>query len=178
MSYSVSIAWQVSNFFMSMGLGFFVGLSYDVISSLILAISQAKYSYIISDLIFSVFSTLIFFSYTLIYCQGITRLISIIACIIGGLVFHFTIGKIIGKLLNTMMRCVKKVFEIAFYPLIVVIKFIVSISIKLFKKLQLKINIKEKLKPKEEKTKKEAKNLNNLNKKILNFKKRLAKNEK
>ncbi len=117
MSYGVSVAWQVSNFFMSMGLGFLVGFLYSLSLSLILGFGSSKVAYIIFDLIFSVISTLLFFCYTLIYCQGESRIISVIASAIGAVVFHLSVGKFLSKITNRLALAINKIIKLVFLPL-------------------------------------------------------------
>lgn len=171
MSYGVTLSWQISSFFMSMGLGFFFGLIYDVILSSVTTFSKAKWAYILSDLSFSVLITLIFFCYTLIYCQGETRLFNIIASFIGAVVFHFTLGKIISSVIKKLMGFIKAIIKIIFSPFIFTIRFIKSKLTMISNKLIIKAkeNIKrQKSKKKPKKAKSTGDKLNKKDKKIKN----------
>lgn len=128
MSYGVSVAWQVSNFFMSMGLGFIVGLLYSLSLTLIWTFGASKVAYIIFDLIFSVISTLLFFCFSLIYSQGELRFINALAVGIGAIVFHLTVGKFILKFMKKLAARINKTIKLIFSPLMMCLRFLKNSS--------------------------------------------------
>lgn len=119
--YSLSLATQTRNFLFSLGMGFVLGLFYDIFRVIRLCISKNKIAFIVFDVLYCIFfgfSTFIFF---LTVNEGEFRLYLIMGECIGFGVYYFSLGAIVFSkaeiLVDKIKLCFKRFFQLLFAPI-------------------------------------------------------------
>lgn len=113
-------------FFASILLGFFIGFYYEIFRFLRLAFPHPDFLIILEDLCFFIplSPALIFFHYAL--NSGVFRWFSLAGCVLGFLLYLWTVGKILIRCSEGILFCIKTVLK-GFYgvfirPLYIVFK--------------------------------------------------------
>lgn len=118
--YGLSLATQTKNFLLSLGLGFMMGIFYDLFRIIRMSISKNKISVIISDLLYCIFLCFVTFLFCITVNEGQIRLYLLLGEAIGFAVYYFSLGAIIFSfsefLVDFIKRCIKRFFCVLFFP--------------------------------------------------------------
>ena len=154
--YSVPQNEQLSIFALSLGLGFLLGVLYDVIRAIRLSVTLSKIVLVICDVLYFIFFGLISFLFILALNKGEIRFYIIVGEIIGAVFYYVSLGiaviKVTDKLVSFLRRFYTLVFKVISAPFIALAKVFTAIFKKigkLFKKTKKKSSkIPKKLLPK------------------------------
>ena len=120
--YSFSLAVQTKSFLLSLGMGFLLGIIYDLIRIIRISISNKKIGVVISDLLFCVIACLGTFLFCLTVNEGEIRLYLILGETAGFFTYYFSLGIIIfsysEKIINFIKKALKNFFRIILFPFI------------------------------------------------------------
>ena len=118
--YGLSLATQTKNFLFSLGLGFVMGLFYDVFRIIRICISKKKSVVVAFDILYCVFLCFATFIFALTVNEGQIRFYLLAGEAIGFAVYYFSLGAIIFSisefLVDKVKRCFKKIFKTLFSP--------------------------------------------------------------
>jgi len=160
MNYSEPLPMQLYDFLFFFGFGFLDGLLFKIIEFFRKLFGNGKRAVLIQDLFFSVLSTVLMFSFLLVYANGVVRVNLIMASILGAMVFFLTVGKPVGKLLDTFAAFFRKAVSVLFAPLRLIFKKAGSFSKTAFARAKQKIKApKEKRKDQNREEKKKGKKI-------------------
>lgn len=117
MSYSWPLSEQIIVFIRCIGLGILLGLLYEVFSVLRCFLSEKTWAYVVCDVAFSLITTVISFFFMVLYNNGRVRLNLVFAQIIGGVAFHFSVGRYLLKPLTFFAMKMRRAMSVLLYPL-------------------------------------------------------------
>ncbi len=161
--YSLSLATQTKNFLLSLGIGFILGIVYDVFRIIRLCISSKKAVIITFDILYCIVLCFTFFVFLITVNEGQFRFYLLLGAGIGFSVYYFSLGAIIFSFSEFLTEFIKKwskrVFAVFLFPF----KWIFS---------RTKSSIDKKMK----KSRKTAKKLKNKSKTLLKLNKHLLYN--
>ncbi|MCI9415310.1 MAG: hypothetical protein HFJ79_09075 [Clostridiales bacterium] len=103
---------QFYNLFLSCGLGFLLGVYYDVFRVARLALRSGKRSIFFQDLFFFASSAVITFLFALAVTAGQLRLYIFLGSAAGFAAYYFTLGRVVMKFAGTAIRLILKVWHI------------------------------------------------------------------
>lgn len=113
--YIADIPTQLKNIMPALGLGFALGLVYEIVRILRLYIPSGRVFLFVTDVLFTVFSCVTVFLLFVAVDNGHIRFYMIIACILGYVVCLFTAGELLysffAKIHSVIMRIIKFVFK-------------------------------------------------------------------
>ena len=131
----VPILAQTTSFLYSMALGVVLSVVYDIFRIIRVAFGGKKTAVFIEDLIFSLVALVLTFVFVIAFNNGELRFFVLIGELLGFVVCHYTIGKIIIGFSRAIINAVRWFFKLVFTPIS-----------KMFKKILPKIKeIKKKL---------------------------------
>lgn len=117
MIYSGPLSDQIIVFIRCIGLGVLLGIIYEAFSLLRCFLSDKTRAYVICDIAFSLTATVISFFYMILYNNGRVRLNLVAAQIIGGVAFHYSVGRYLMKPLSFVAVKIRRGISAAFSPL-------------------------------------------------------------
>lgn len=121
MIYLPTIADQTKVFMLSLGMGFILGILYDVFRVIRLIITDKPRAFIFQDMLYFALCTLISFMFLLGVNNGKLRSFELAGEILGWLVYYFTFGTVAIRFGNLVISTVKKllnfIFGIIFRPI-------------------------------------------------------------
>ncbi len=136
--YSLSLATQTRNFLLSLGLGFLMGIFYDVFRVIRLAVSKGKAVVVVFDLLYCICLGFITFIFFITVNEGEFRFYLIMGECIGFGVYYFSLGAVIFSkaelLVDKIKKCIKRIFNFIFAPIKLVLLKIGSVFDKFLKK--------------------------------------------
>lgn len=109
MIYLETIAEQTIIFFYSLGLGFLLGIAYDIVRIIKLSISQKKKTVFLQDIIYAVFVALTTLLFLLATTNGELRFYALFGELIGFLVYYFAFGLIVVKVSRKIIRKINSI---------------------------------------------------------------------
>ena len=119
--YSLSLADQTENFLFSLGAGFILGIFYDAFRIVRMCISEKRSAIIVSDVLYCILFTFATFIFLLTVNEGEFRLYLIAGEFMGFAVYYFSLGALFFSfstfLTDMIKRCVRKIFDVVFYPI-------------------------------------------------------------
>ena len=128
--YSVSLAKQTTNFLLSLGLGFIIGILYDVFRIVRICISKGKIAFVISDILYFLVLGVLTFSFCLAVNEGELRFYILFGELAGFSIYYFSLGIVVfsisEKIILTIKKVIHKILSIAFTPFKWVFKKIIS----------------------------------------------------
>lgn len=129
--YNVEQSEQTLIFIASLGVGFLLGILYDVLRALRLSFTKGKIPIVIFDLLY--FFAVAFFSYLFILAtnKGEVRSYIIIGELLGAVFYYFSLGIAVIKLTNRFVSFLKRVYSFLFK--------IISFPFRIIKRAFLKI---------------------------------------
>lgn len=122
---------QFSYLFASIILGFIIGIIYNLLNTTVIFFNNKKLQIII-DIIFTIFSALLFLVVSFAYNTGIYRWYSIAFALISFWIFNKTFGNVLTKIEMKIIYYIKSVFAKLIKVLDFLLKF-VRINIKKFR---------------------------------------------
>ncbi len=161
--YGISLAVQTKNFLLSLGLGFIMGIFYDVFRIIRLCISSKKIVIIIFDLLYCILLCFAFFIFLLTVNEGQFRFYLLMGAGVGFSVYYFSLGAIIFSFSNFLTELIKKWIKRIF-------------AVLLFPFQWIFVRIKSHVDKKFEKSRKRTKKLKNKSKTLLKLYKHLLYN--
>ena len=118
--YGLSITTQAKNFLLSLGLGFIMGIVYDLFRIIRLSISERKISIIIFDLLYCIFLCFTTFIFLITVNEGQVRFYLLLGEGVGFAIYYFSLGVIIfsfsQKTIYFIKLCFRKIFSVLFLP--------------------------------------------------------------
>lgn len=133
--YSLSLAQQTKGFLLALGMGFLLGILYDLIRIIRISISRGKFAVIICDIVFCALACFCTFLFCLTVNEGEIRLYLVLGEIAGFFVYYFSLGAIIfacsEKIIDFLKKLARSVFGVILFPF----KWIFGKLRKLFNKL-------------------------------------------
>lgn len=133
--YSLSLAQQTKGFLLSLGMGFLLGILYDLIRIIRISISRGKTAVIICDIIFCAFTCLFTFLFCLTVNEGEIRLYLVLGEIAGFFTYYFSLGAVIFSCSEKIIGFIKKLFRSVFGVILFPFKWIFEKIWKVFNKL-------------------------------------------
>lgn len=132
--YSVPHSEQLSIFLSSLGVGFILGVLYDVLRGIRLSFSKSKVLVVIFDLIYFILLAFITFIFILAVNKGEIRFYIILGEIIGLLFYYVSFGIAAIKITDKIIGLLRRFYSFAFKVL--------SAPFRLMKRLFLKLSEK------------------------------------
>lgn len=133
------ISFQLQNIIPSLGLGFVLGIVYEIVRILRLCVFENKYFVFISDMLFVVLCSISFFTLFVAVNNGHIRFYMILAGILGYSICLYTVGELLfscfSKLISFFIKLIKPIFK----PIVILSKKIISIFKKISKKILNKL---------------------------------------
>lgn len=123
MTYIHGLSYQLILFFRSFGLGFLLGIVYDVFRTLRLIIAGKRFV-VVSDVLYCALCTLTVFSFILAFNDGVFRAYILVACLLGWLVYYFALGVLAVRAASAIVRAVRGAAKAVFRVLTKPFKFI------------------------------------------------------
>jgi spore cortex biosynthesis protein YabQ len=136
--YGLSLATQTKSFLLSLGLGFIMGIFYDLFRLIRLAISKSKMFIIIFDLLYCIFLCFATFVFCMTVNEGQIRFYLLMGEAMGFVVYYFSLGVIVfsfgENLVNFTKRWLKRIFTILLFPFKWIFERTKSVFYKILKK--------------------------------------------
>ncbi len=118
--YGISLAVQTKNFLLSLGLGFIMGIFYDVFRIIRLCISAKKIITIFFDILYCILFCFAFFIFLLTVNEGQFRFYLLLGACVGFFVYYFSLGAIIFSfsrfLTDFIKKWTKRIFAVLLFP--------------------------------------------------------------
>ena len=150
MIYLPTIADQTKVFMLSVGMGFILGILYDLFRIIRLIITDKPRAFVIQDILYVAVSAFLSFLFLLSVNNGKVRLFELAGEVLGWLIYYFSFGSVAirfgDKLISAVKNFLKFIFRILIHPVVTlvlkIIKFFKKIIKFLIKKLKflLKFN--------------------------------------
>ncbi len=136
--YTVPQSEQLFIFLCSLGLGFIIGVFYDVFRAVRLSITKSKVAIVVFDILFFVFGGIFTFLFTLAFNKGEIRFYIFAGELIGMAFYYFSFGIVAIKITDILVKLLHKIYSFIFS----VISFPFRLLQKLFSALKEKFLIK------------------------------------
>ncbi|MBR4286603.1 MAG: spore cortex biosynthesis protein YabQ [Clostridia bacterium] len=133
--YSVPQNEQLAIFIFSLGLGFLLGVLYDVIRALRLSITRSKIVLVICDIIYFIAFGLISFLFILALNKGEIRFYIIVGEAIGALFYYVSLGIAVIKITDKAISILRRLYTLAFKIISTPFRGLVKAFSGIFKKL-------------------------------------------
>lgn len=112
--YSVSQSEQLSIFIAALGVGFLLGVLYDVLRTIRLSLTSAKVAVVLFDLLYFFLFGLFTFLFILALNKGEIRSYIIAGELIGAVFYYISFGIAAIKFTNRFVKILKRFYEIVF----------------------------------------------------------------
>ncbi len=139
--YGVDLTVQLENLMPFLGLGFGIGLVYDILGFFRSIFVRLKAVVFVIDFSFCVFVGLTSYLLFLGTTEGVVRIYLVIAEITGGAVYFMTAGRLISRLVSRFSRIILLVFRRISAPFVCLKKKIGGVSGKIRKIFDKKLKI-------------------------------------
>ncbi|HIZ19764.1 MAG TPA: spore cortex biosynthesis protein YabQ [Firmicutes bacterium] len=113
----VTLGQQLNQFFLSCGMGFLLGLYYDVYRVIRLVMHTGKKGIFVQDLLFSLTSAVLTFLFSLAVMEGRLRFYLFFGEALGFFAYYFTIGRVVMRFAGVVTAAVVRVWN-AFWRLV------------------------------------------------------------
>lgn len=133
--YSLSLAQQTKGFLFALGMGFLLGILYDLIRIIRISISRGKVAVIVCDIIFCAIACLCTFLFCLTVNEGEIRLYLVLGEVAGFFTYYFSLGAIIFSCSERIIEFIKKIMRSVFGVILFPFKWIFEKFWKVFNKL-------------------------------------------
>ncbi len=134
--YSVPQSEQLTIFVASLGLGFLLGIMYDVFRAIRLSLTNSKIAVIVFDLLYFFFFGLFSFLFILALNKGEIRFYIIAGEFIGALFYYISFGIAAIKFTDLCVRGLKRVYKFIFKLISAPFRLIKRVFLHLSKKLK------------------------------------------
>lgn len=112
--YSVPQNEQLAIFATSLGVGFLLGVLYDVIRALRLSLTKSKIAILVCDIIYFLLFGLISFLFILALNKGEIRFYIIVGELIGAFFYYISLGIAVIKITDKAISLLRKFYSLAF----------------------------------------------------------------
>ena len=154
--YSVPQSEQLTCFLCSLGMGFLLGILYDVLRVIRLSFTKSKIALIVFDILYFVLFGVLTFLFILALNKGEVRSYIIVGELIGALFYYISFGIAVIKFTDKAILVLKRIFAFIFKVITApfrlikrLLVFIIQPILKFFKKTEKKsVKISKKLLPK------------------------------
>jgi spore cortex biosynthesis protein YabQ len=110
MVYLPSMAEQTEVFIYSLGLGFLLGVFYDVFRTIRLAISSAKKIIFVQDVLYVLVCAIVSFLFFMVVNNGNIRAYAMLGELLGWIIYYFSFGVFAIRASATIIKYIKKLF--------------------------------------------------------------------
>lgn len=135
--YSVPQNQQLIIFLCSLGVGFLLGVLYDILRTLRLTLTKSKIALIIFDIIYFILFGFFTFLFILAMNKGEVRSYIIIGEIIGGIFYYFSFGIAAIRITDVTVRFIRKTFSFIFKLITAPFRLIFKLFSRLFGKISV-----------------------------------------
>ncbi len=136
--YGLSLAQQTKGFLLALGLGFIMGIFYDIFRIIRTSVSKGKLAIAIFDVFYCILLCFCTFIFCLTVNEGEIRAYLLLGELFGFAVYYFSLGIIIftlsEKIISFAKRVLKTIFNVIFYPFRLVYDEIRKMLVKIFSK--------------------------------------------
>lgn len=136
---------QLLIFITALGVGFLLGILYDILRAVRLSLTKSKKANIFFDILYFIFFALFSYLYIIASNKGDVRLYILAGEVIGWAFYYFSFGIAVIKLTDIFVaflrKCYSLIFKIITAPFLLIIRFFHTVSNKMcqkFKKTQKK----------------------------------------
>ena len=143
--YSVPQSEQLSIFLSALGVGFLLGILYDLFRAIRLSFSSSRIATVIFDLLYFFFFGLISFLFILALNKGEIRSYIIIGELIGALFYYVSFGIAAIKFTNILIRYLKRFYAFVYKVISAPFRLIKCLLNSLFKKTDRLLRKTEKI---------------------------------
>lgn len=133
--YSLSLAQQTKGFLLALGMGFILGVLYDILRIIRISISRGKVGVIICDVVFCALACFCTFLFCLTVNEGEIRLYLVLGEVAGFFTYYFSLGAIIFACSEKIIDFIKKLFRSVFGVILFPFKWVFGIIRKVINKL-------------------------------------------
>lgn len=142
--YTIPQSQQLLNFLYSLGIGFLLGILYDLIRCIRLALTKSKVAIVFFDILYFILFSFCSYIFILACNKGEVRLYIITGEIIGAAFYYFSFGVAVIRITDIIVRFIKKFFHSLFIVITYPFKLLHKLFLKISKKSRhlLKINAK------------------------------------
>lgn len=124
MNYTEPLSRQIYVFLQGLGFGVLLAVYYEAVVSVRRLISSRSGAVIFQDIFFSVTASVLSFFFMVIFNSGEVRLNIISAQLLGGLAFHFTLGKKLSAPFDVCGRAIRRLLKQIFSPAVKLMRFL------------------------------------------------------
>lgn len=136
MNYSEPLVSQIVVFCRAAGCGVLLGVLYDAVSLLRMLFGERKGVYVFFDTAYFLMASLVSFFFMVLYNSGQVRLNIMLAELVGGVAFHYSLGRYILGTFALHLGRVRKAFRFLTAPFVKMAVKIYSFSGKIFCELR------------------------------------------
>ncbi len=133
--YSVPQSEQLAIFGASLGMGFILGVIYDVIRALRLSVTRSKIVLVICDILYFVLFGVISFLFILALNKGEIRFYIIFGELIGAFFYYVSFGLAVIKITNKLVSLLRRLYALAFKVIFAPFRLLKKAFSGIFKKL-------------------------------------------
>lgn len=109
--YGIPIAVQTRVMLLALGLGFIIGIIYDIFRIIRLSISRGRTAVFVQDILFFFLFAGLSFAFCLSQNNGQVRFYIIFAEVLGFLIYYFSLGSLVIRLSDKIIAAIKKLLE-------------------------------------------------------------------
>lgn len=140
MNYSEPLVSQIVVFCRALGCGILLGLLYGAVCVVRMLFGERKGVYVFFDILYFLMASLLSFFFMVIYNSGQVRLNIILAELVGGVAFHFSLGRYILGRYAAYLACVRNFFAFLARPFIKTAEHLRDFSGRIFRRLGKKLS--------------------------------------
>lgn len=135
--YTVAPREQALIFLASLGVGFILGVVYDLLRALRLSITKSKPAIIVFDLLYFFIVAFASFVFILAANKGEVRSYIIIGELIGAVAYYFSFGITVIKITDRFVRLLRRVYAFVFKAVTLPFRLLKRLFTRLFSKIKL-----------------------------------------
>lgn len=126
---------QIRFLMLSVGVGFALGIFYDILRTVRLALTKGRVAVFIFDVLYFLIFGLATFLFILALNKGEVRLYMIIGEISGCLIYYFSLGLVAIKITDITVKTFRKFFSMVFKVLFAPVRLILKLFPRIFSKI-------------------------------------------
>ncbi len=136
--YTVPHSQQLFIFFCSLGLGFIIGIFYDIFRGIRLSVSKGKAAIVVFDILFFIFSGILTYLFILAFNKGELRFYIFFGELTGAVFYYFSFGIVAIKLTDAFTGFLRKLYSLIFKIISAPFKLIFKVIDSIFSKIKEK----------------------------------------
>ncbi len=133
--YSVPQSKQLFIFLCALGLGFLLGIIYDLLRGIRLSVTKSNIAVVVFDILYFFILGVATFTFILSFNKGEIRLYILGGELIGGLFYYFSFGLTAIKITNKFAALLRKLYSLIFKILSAPFRLIFKLFYRIFKKI-------------------------------------------